>query len=80
MSFHVMTSVTCPYCGTEQGRMVEVTGIFTPARLMWCDIDQGGCDHRFAVTPTVVVTATVDALESVRAAYEAQKRAQEAGE
>jgi hypothetical protein len=71
-------AVVCPYCGTGQTALVD-TSIYG-ARLVWCDDEAGGCGHQFVITPTVVVTATVDALESQRAAYEAQKRAQEAAQ
>jgi hypothetical protein len=80
MSFTTNVFIKCPYCGTEQGKAVEIPGQFARAQLIWCDVEEGGCDHCFVVTPLVQVTATVDALESERRAYEEQKRAQEAGE
>lgn len=42
--------VKCPYCGLEQRVNISFENYKSShAELLFCDIDEGGCDKRFVV-------------------------------
>ena len=57
----------CPNCGFINKAYAELqdTHGTMETRLIYCDVDEGGCDTKFAVEPRATVTATVYKLVKV---------------
>lgn len=63
----------CPYCGHVQPIRVEARAQIP--ELVYCDVEQGGCDNFFIATATVRidVAVSVEGIPSQHAHYLAAK-------
>lgn len=46
--------VNCPYCGTVN--KVEVTELYNDAKIICCDVMEGGCDKIFVADISVTIS------------------------
>ena len=46
--------VNCPYCGTVN--KVEVTELYNDAKIIYCDVMEGGCDKIFVADISVTIS------------------------
>jgi hypothetical protein len=50
-------TVKCPYCGFLNKRTTDRN--YEPVQLIYCQVEEGGCDNQFAYQPDITVTVDV---------------------
>jgi hypothetical protein len=61
------TEITCPYCNTQQNRLVEAD-TFEKYEVTTCDVEGGGCDKTFVMRITVSIV-----VETLALVYEVER-------
>ena len=58
--------VYCPYCGRINTYYFEIDSHYLPKQIVYCDIEEGGCDKDFVIDPHLSIKVTADVYKIER--------------
>ena len=58
--------VYCPYCGFINKYYFVIDRHYIPKQIVYCDIEQGGCDRDFVIEPHLQINLSADVYKIER--------------
>ena len=60
MAIRQSVEVYCPYCGCINKYYFVVDSHYIPKQIVYCDVEQGGCDRDFVIDPHLQINLYAD--------------------
>lgn len=66
MSLPIMIHFTCPYCQIKGRYDRMASTVSTTSEVMWCPLEDGGCDRRFVLDFSLNVQVKTHKIEEAK--------------